>query len=124
MRLMEQQFEFLLPGFLVTDRFPIGTEEVISSAPRQRFVDFYSGYYRPGNITLCVSGDIDPDEIVARIQGAFDTLAPPSTPGADPDLGEVDDFADSAPPSDVREPLLDDRSILLQLWFRRKVRYL
>ena len=51
-RLMEQQFTELLPDSLITRRFPIGTEEVIKSAPRERFVDFYTRYYTPGTHDL------------------------------------------------------------------------
>ena len=89
MRLMEQQFEFLLPDFLITHRFPIGTEEVISSAPRERFVDFYKSYYRPGIITFCVSGDIDADVMEKRIQSVFGALKRPAKPGTDPVMGKL-----------------------------------
>ena len=44
-------------------RFPIGTEEVIKSAPRERFVDFYTRYYTPERMTFIVVGDIDPAEM-------------------------------------------------------------
>ena len=46
-RLMEQQFAKILPDSLVTRRFPIGTEEVIKSAPRERFTDLYTRFYTP-----------------------------------------------------------------------------
>ena len=42
-RLMKQQFKQLLPDSLISHRFPIGLEEVINKAPRERFVEFYEG---------------------------------------------------------------------------------
>ena len=68
---MEQQFEFLLPDHLVTHRFPIGTEEVIANAPRERFVDFYTRYYVPRQITFVASGDMNADEMEGHIREAF-----------------------------------------------------
>ena len=59
-RLMEQQFAEILPDSLVTRRFPIGTEEVIKSAPRERFVDLYTRFYTPERMTFIVVGDVDP----------------------------------------------------------------
>ncbi|HCC20155.1 MAG TPA: peptidase M16, partial [Verrucomicrobiales bacterium] len=52
MRLMEQQFNALLPDALLVKRFPIGTEEIIKSAPRSAFTDFYSQYYIPSRMTF------------------------------------------------------------------------
>ncbi len=88
-RLMKKQFELLMPDSLITHRFPIGTEEVISSAPRQRFVDFYSGYYRPDNITFIASGDFKTEEIEQRIKEAFSSAVNPAKPGPEPDLGKL-----------------------------------
>lgn len=88
-RLMQQQFEQLLPGSLLTKRFPIGTEEVIKSAPRERFLDFYTRYYTPSRMTFIVVGDVDPEILKQRIEKSFATLANPETPGEDPDLGPV-----------------------------------
>jgi zinc protease len=88
-RLMEQQFEELLPDSLIARRFPIGTEEVIQSAPRERFVDFYTRYYTPQRMTFIVVGDIQVDEMRGRIETAFASMANPAEPGADPDLGSL-----------------------------------
>ena len=53
-RLMEQQFAKILSDSLISRRFPIGTEEVIKSAPRERFTDFYTRYYTPQRMTFIV----------------------------------------------------------------------
>lgn len=88
-RLMEQQFDELLPGSLVSKRFPIGTEDVIKNAPRERFVDLYTRYYTPERMTFVVVGDVKPEEIEARIKDSFATLANPAEPGKNPVLGEI-----------------------------------
>lgn len=88
-RLMEQQFTQILPDSLVSRRFPIGTEEVIKSAPRERFTDLYSRFYTPERMTFIVVGDIDPEEMRGRIENAFGSMSNPATPGADPELGQI-----------------------------------
>jgi zinc protease len=88
-RLMEQQFAALLPGSLLTQRFPIGTEEVIKSAQRERFVDLYTRYYTPERMTFVIVGDIDPADARKRIEAAFASMSNPAQPGPDPDLGKV-----------------------------------
>jgi len=91
MRLMEQQFEFLLPDSLITHRFPIGTEKVIKEAKRDRFTSFYQDYYVPTNMTFIVVGDIDPDVYEKRILKTFASMKNPTEQGGDPEMGKVPD---------------------------------
>ena len=88
-RLMEQQFGDILPDSLLTRRFPIGLEDVIKSAPRERFVDLYTRYYTPARMTFIVVGDIDPAAMRARIETTFSSMIPPAQPAPDPDLGKI-----------------------------------
>lgn len=88
-RLMEQQFAELLPDSLVSRRFPIGTEEVIKSAPRERFLDFYTRFYTPERMTFIVVGDIDPTEIQGKIERTFASMSNSENPGKNPDLGPI-----------------------------------
>ena len=88
-RLMQQQFDQLLPESLVAKRFPIGAEEVIQKAPRERFLDLYTRYYTPERMTFIVVGDIDPKEMEAKIVAAFSSMRNPSEPGKAPDLGAI-----------------------------------
>ena len=89
MRLMEQQFEFLLPDSLITHRFPIGTEKVIKEAKRDRFTSFYEDYYIPANMTFIVVGDIDPASYEKRIVAAFASMKNPDKPGEKPKMGKI-----------------------------------
>ncbi len=88
-RIMEQQFAKLLPQSLVSHRFPIGIEEVIKAAPRERFTDLYSRYYTPERMTFIVVGDIDPKEMQGRIEATFSTMTNPVNAGKNPDLGPI-----------------------------------
>ncbi len=88
-RIMEQQFAKLLPQSLVSRRFPIGIDEVIKSAPRERFTDLYSRYYTPERMTFIVVGDIAPKEMQAMIEATFSTMTNPANAGKEPDLGLI-----------------------------------
>ena len=88
-RLMEQQFDALLPNSLVSRRFPIGKEDVIKGASRERFADFYTRFYTPERMTFVVVGDIDPAEISKRIEATFGDMVNPASPGKNPDLGQI-----------------------------------
>jgi len=88
-RLMEKQFAQLLPGSLIAARFPIGNEDVISKAQRERFTDLYTRYYIPSRMTFVVVGDVDPQAMKQRIEQAFGSMQDPANPGPDPDLGPV-----------------------------------
>ncbi len=89
MRIMEQQFNKILPDSLVAKRFPIGIEDVIKVAPRERFTDFYTHYYTPKRMTFVVVGDMDPAETAKRIEEAFGSMKNPDAAGKDPDLGKI-----------------------------------
>lgn len=88
-RMMLKQFQTMLPGSLIGQRFPIGEEEVIKTAPRERFADFYQKYYTPERMTFVAVGNIDAAELELTIKETFGTLVNPEKPGTDPDMGQV-----------------------------------
>lgn len=88
-RLMEQQFSQLLPGSLLAKRFPIGIEDVIKNAPRERFVELYSRFYVPRRMTFIVVGDIDAKEMQAKIEKTFSSMTNPPDAGKNQDLGPI-----------------------------------
>lgn len=103
------EYAWLFPGQLLPNRFPIGTPEVIRSAPRQRFLDFYRAWYRPEGTTLVMVGDIDPADIERRIQAQFGDwrgIGPASAPadqGSPRQRGvDADVFVDPAIAAAVR----------------------
>ncbi len=88
-RLMEKQFNALLPDALLAKRFPIGTEEIIKTAPRTAFTDFYTQYYVPSRMTFIYVGDFDVKEAEKRIISTFASMENPTSPGAEPKLGKI-----------------------------------
>lgn len=89
LRSAKAQFALLAPGQRVSERFPIGDLEVIRTAPRQRFVDFYNSYYRPSRATMFAVGDFDVDVMEGKIRSAFESWQPKAPDGPEPDLGQV-----------------------------------
>lgn len=89
LRSAKAQFALLAPGQRISRRFPIGDLEVIRTAPRERFVEFYEAYYRPSRATLLAVGDFDVDQMEAKIRAAFESWRPKAPDGPEPDLGQV-----------------------------------
>lgn len=78
---------FLMPDTIVADRFPIGETEIIRTAPRDAFVDYYENYYTPERAFVVVVGEIDVDAIEAKIHEHFASWQQPENAPADPDIG-------------------------------------
>src|SRR5690606_16196339 len=89
LRALEAQLKLLAPGQRISERLPIGDLDVIRTAPRQRFVDFYEAYYRPSPATVVAVGDFDGAGMEAKIRGAVESWAPKAADGPEPDLGTV-----------------------------------
>ncbi|MCP4441913.1 MAG: insulinase family protein [Aureispira sp.] len=58
-------------------RLPIGTMEVIKKSPYERLRTFYKDWYRPNLQALVVVGDLDLDEMEAKIKEKFSVLKNP-----------------------------------------------
>ena len=83
-RSFEAMLDFLLPGSRYAAREPIGLEQIIKTAPRARFVEFYRDWYTPERSVLVVAGDVQPATIVPMIEARFGDLAQPAAAPADP----------------------------------------
>ncbi|UUR08224.1 M16 family metallopeptidase [Sphingomonas glaciei] len=82
-RMLVDQLAWLYPGQRLGQRLPIGTTEIIRTAPRQRLLDYYRAWYRPERATLVVVGDVDPADIERRLQtqfGDWKGVGPAGTP--------------------------------------------
>jgi zinc protease len=62
---------FTYPGQPLATRIPIGSTDVIKTAPRERLVRFYEAFYRPEKATLIAVGDFDVDAMEAKIRQQF-----------------------------------------------------
>jgi len=86
------EFEFLLGESRLPARIPIGTDEVIASAPRSEFVDFYDTWYRPERMVVVAVGDFDPAAVEQQIVAAFSPVTARAPARAEPDLGRIAAF--------------------------------
>ncbi len=113
-RMMQKQFSALVPDSLIARRFPIGEEEVIKNAPRERFVDLYSRYYIPSKMTFVVVGNVDAAEMEETIKERFGSMKNPASPGGEPDLGTVS-VPEGIEPHLFSDPELDSTEVSLNL---------
>jgi zinc protease len=81
--------QFFAKEQLISRRLDIGDLDVIKTAPRELFVDYYQRYYRPERATLVVVGDIDPAAVETKIKARFSDWRGTGEPGLEPDLGRV-----------------------------------
>ncbi len=89
LRSIRAQLALYAPGQRIANRMPIGDLEIIRTAPRERFVEFYQGYYRPERATFVAVGDFDVDEMEAKVRAAFESWEGKGPAGPEPDLGTV-----------------------------------
>lgn len=86
-QLTVDQFAYWFPGRRAGDRLPIGTEQVIRTAPYEKVRDFYHRYYRPDRAVLVIVGDVDAAKVEARVRALFEDWRAEGPAAADPDLG-------------------------------------
>lgn len=107
-RSLRAQWTHAFGGALMTERFPIGSREVIAAAPAQRIRDLYDAYYRPERAFFVIIGDVDPDAMEAKIRDTFGDWSGRGEDPGDPDLGapqrpsvQAGYFADAGLPTSV-----------------------
>ncbi|MGJ8671533.1 M16 family metallopeptidase [Rubritalea sp.] len=89
LRMFEKQIDTLFPNSLLGKRLPIGKLSVIESAPRERFVDFYTRFYTPEKMTFVYVGDLDVATAEQRIVDTFGPIKNPAKQGPAPSLGDI-----------------------------------
>src|SRR5713101_5308813 len=70
-RVQDKIFERLAPESTLGRRLPIGIEPAIKSVKREEFLDYYSRWYVPSNMTVMVVGDTDPAMVANVIAQHF-----------------------------------------------------
>ncbi len=88
-RTMIEGFKFGLPESLIPKRLPIGTEEVIRKAPKQRFLDYYKKWYTPNRMVVIVTGDVEVEAVKKLVLEHFTDMKAPAVSAPDPSLGKV-----------------------------------
>ncbi len=75
-------------GLLLIDKHPyrdpvIGYKDTILGTTREDIIQFYKTWYVPNNMNIVVAGDINKDEILAKISSAFAEFKPAELPQLD-----------------------------------------
>jgi zinc protease len=83
------ELDFLVPNTRFPQRVPIGLEEVIKTASRERFTEFYNAWYRPERMFVVIAGDIEPAAVEPLVQEIFSPLAARGPARPEPRLGSV-----------------------------------
>lgn len=67
-------------------KHPYGTHTILGSVEHlgnmsiTKLVDYFNTYYVPGNMALCISGDINPDSLIKMVDDTFGRLEPANPP--------------------------------------------
>ena len=90
-RRLKDYLRFVAPDTRYSQRFRAdGTAEIIDSASGPTVRGLYDRFYRPDNAALVVVGDIDPDEIEAKIREQFADWRAPQDSIVETEKGAVD----------------------------------
>ena len=81
-RMYEQNKQYMYKGSKYADCTLIGSQENLETFKRESLVNFYETWYRPDNQALIVVGDVDPDQIEAKIKTLFADIPAPVDPKA------------------------------------------
>ncbi|WP_221031019.1 M16 family metallopeptidase [Actomonas aquatica] len=87
------ELNFFYGDTRIANRLPIGEADVLSSAPRAEFADYYDTWYRPDRMTVVAVGDFDIDLVERLITEQFSDLTARGPARLDPP-------ADTAPDAD------------------------
>jgi len=80
--------KFLYPGLRMADYSdPIGSTDIIRSAPADELKRFYRAWYRPELATLVVIGDFDPAAVEKQIKAKFSDWKAAAPAPDEPDWG-------------------------------------
>ncbi|WP_363083370.1 insulinase family protein [Phenylobacterium sp. SCN 70-31] len=70
-RVLVRRLDFLLKDQRLPTRLPIGSVDVLKTAPASRIAAFYDAWYRPERAVFVAVGDFDLDRMEQKIRDAF-----------------------------------------------------
>lgn len=73
-RMRDRYFPKLFQDSQYAVRLPIGSKDVLQTFDRKALVDFYETWYRPDLMAVVVVGDVNVDEIEAKIKEQFSPI--------------------------------------------------
>lgn len=79
-RLQKQYWPVMFKDSRYANRIPIGTEEVLKTFQRPTIVRFYEDWYRPDLQAVIIVGDVNVDEIEAKVKEYFTDNKMPANP--------------------------------------------
>jgi len=79
-RIYNQLAPYYYNNSLYADRMPIGDMEIVKNFKYQVLKDFYKDWYRPDLQAIAIVGDINADEIEAKIKKLFADIPAPQNP--------------------------------------------
>ena len=79
-RMLEKILPEVYPGNKYGERMPIGLMSVVDNFPYKVLRDYYEKWYRPDQQGIVVVGDVDVDQVEAKIKDIFGTIATPVSP--------------------------------------------
>lgn len=77
-RMRKKAFPVILAGSKYADRLPIGKKEVLETFKHDVIRNFYKKWYRPDLQAIIVVGNINPDEMEAKIKKHFAGITNPA----------------------------------------------
>ena len=94
MRMLERSLPAIYPGSKYGQRMPIGLMSVIDGCSPEAIRSYYRKWYRPDNQAVVIVGDINVDEIEAKLKELFGGITVPADaakvlPEAVPDNNEA-----------------------------------
>ncbi|MFQ5603330.1 MAG: M16 family metallopeptidase [bacterium] len=75
-RMLNKQFPILFKNSRYAERLPIGKKDILETAPREAFLDFYRKWYSPHLMAVAVVGDFDTATIKDIIERHFSRIPP------------------------------------------------
>lgn len=79
-RVMDTYIKEVYPNNISGNRMPIGSIDVINNFSHQQLRDYYKKWYRPDLQAIIIVGDIDVNDIEARIRRIFSDIPKPVNP--------------------------------------------
>jgi len=79
-RIWDKQLPVIFAGSKYANRMPIGTMEVVEHFPYQVLKDYYHTWYRPDLQGIVIVGDVDVDQVEAKIKKMFADIPKPVNP--------------------------------------------
>ena len=115
MRILNRQLPNLYPGSRYGERMPIGLMSVIDNFEPDFLRAYYEKWYRPDLQGIIIVGDIDVDQVEAKVKSIFSTIKPQENPAA----YELYPVPDNAEPIYIVDKDKEQSQAIIQVFFKQ-----